>query len=78
MAGVLGLVLIGFTWFFAPGILVHLMDANLWLIKEVCYLLPFGTSIESALRFGLAADKMLLVLEAGFVVRLAFFILLEI
>jgi len=70
LALVAGTALVLFAWYQASGVIVWLMDQNLWLIKQGCALLPkpYNSMAESALRGALGADKALLFAEGTWMV----------
>lgn len=75
LSTVLGAALLLAGWWYAPDMILAVLDGNLAAIKAVCGFLPeaWGSSAETALRIGLGADKALLFAEGSLIFRIVFF-----
>jgi hypothetical protein len=68
-----GIALIVYVGYYYPPYLTKVGDANLWLISAATKLVPgtWGGIVENGLRFGFAADRAMLLVEAAALVKLA-------
>ena len=70
-----GLALIVYVGLKYPAVLSKTGDMNLWIVRNSTKLIPgeWGGVVENFFRFGMGADKLLLMAEAAGLIKIALY-----